>query len=66
MVLRLWVSAQGHIDHVAVLRAEPGGVWVDRAIRSLPETRMRPGERAGKAVASTLVVELFADLETFR
>lgn len=66
MVLRLWVSAQGHIDRVDVLRAEPGGGWVDRAIRPLPETRMRPGERAGHAVASSIVVELVADLETFR
>lgn len=66
MVLRLWVSAQGHIDRVDVLRAEPAGAWVDRAIRPLPETRMRPGERAGQAVASSIVVELFADLETFR
>lgn len=66
MVLRLWVSAQGRIDRVAVLHAEPGGPWVDRAILPLPETRMRPGERAGQAVASTVVVELLADLETIR
>lgn len=66
MVLRLWVSAQGQIDRVAVLSAEPSGTWIDRAIRPLPKTRMRPGERAGQAVASTIVVELFADLETIR
>lgn len=66
LVLRLWVSAQGRIDRVTVLRVEPSGAWVDRAIRPLPDTRMRPGELAGQPVASTLVVELSASIETFR
>lgn len=66
MRLRLWVSDEGRIDRVAVLHAEPPGSWVDEAIRPLPDTRMRPAERDGRPVASTIVVELSADLETLR
>lgn len=64
--VRLWVSEVGRIDRVAILQAEPPGRWVDDAIRPLPDTRMRPAERDGRAVASTIVVELSADLETLR
>ena len=64
--LRLWVSEKGRIDRVAVLHAEPPGDWVDHALRPLPSTPMRPAERDGRAVASTTVVELTANLETMR
>lgn len=66
MRLRLWVSETGRIDRVAVLHAEPPGDWVDHALRPLPSTPMRPAERDGRAVASTTVVELTANLETMR
>lgn len=66
MRLRLWVSDGGRIDRVAVLHAEPSGAWVDRAIAPLPDTRMRPAERGGRPVPSTIVVELTADLESMR
>lgn len=66
MRLRLWVSADGHIDRVAVLHAEPSGPWANEAIAPMPNTRMRPAERDGRAVASTIVVELSADLEAVR
>lgn len=66
MRLRLWVSDKGRIDRVVVLYAEPPGDWVDQAIQPLPSTHMRPAERDGRAVASTTVVELTANLETMR
>jgi hypothetical protein len=64
MVLRLWVSESGRIDRVRVVQAEPPGEWLTQAIRPLPETRMRPAERGGHAVASTVVVELAADFDS--
>jgi len=64
--LQLWVSESGHIDRVAVIQSDPPGPWVERAIQPLPQTRMRPAERDGRAVAATIVVELSADLETLR
>lgn len=64
VVLRLWVSESGRIDRVSVVQAEPPGDWVTQAIRPLPETRMRPAERGGRAVASSVVVELVADLDS--
>lgn len=62
--LRLWVSERGRIDRVVLIHAEPPGAWVERAIRPLADTRMLPAERQGRPVASTIVVELTADLET--
>lgn len=64
--VRLWVSEVGRIDRVAILQAEPPGRWADDAVRPLPDTRMRPAERDGRAVAATIVVELSADLEAMR
>ena len=66
MRLRLWVSENGRIDRISVIHAEPAGDWVERAIRPLPDTRMRPAERDARPVASTIVVELSSDLETMR
>jgi len=66
MRLRLWVSERGRIDRVALLHAEPAGAWVEQAIQPLADTRMRPAERDGRAVAAAIVVELSADLETLR
>lgn len=66
MRLRLWVSERGRIDRVALIHAEPAGAWVERVIRPLADTRMLPAERHGQPVASIIVVELRADLETMR
>lgn len=64
--LRLRVSAEGRIDHVEVMRAEPPGEWVLAALRSLHQTPMKAGLRDGKPVAATLMVELFTDNERVR
>jgi hypothetical protein len=63
MVVRVWVSEQGRIDHAELVRAEPPGEWALQALRPLPGTPMRPGQRDGHAVASTVVVELVSDNE---
>ena len=66
MWLRLWVSELGRIDRVVLIQAEPAGAWAEQAIRPLADTRMRPAERGGRPVPSTIVVELTADLESMR
>ncbi|TDP85983.1 hypothetical protein EV672_102333 [Aquabacterium commune] len=66
MLVRLWVSAEGRIDRVELLRADPPGDWALRALVPLPGTPMRPGARGGRPVAATLVVELVSDNERFR
>lgn len=66
LTMRLWVSAQGHIDRVALLSAEPPGDWAERALQRLPDTPMSPGWKDGRAVASTLVVEIASEIESFR
>lgn len=64
--LRLKVSAEGRIDHVEVVRAEPSGEWVLAALRPLRETPMQAGLREGKPVAATIVVELATENERVR
>lgn len=66
LTLRLWVSAEGRIDRVALLSAEPAGDWAERAVQHLADTPMQPGLLAGRAVPSTLVVEIASEIERFR
>lgn len=66
MLVQLWVSAEGRIDRVELLRADPPGDWALRALVPLPRTPMRPGASGGRPVAATLVVELVVDNERFR
>lgn len=66
LTLRLWVSAEGRIDRVALLSAQPAGDWAERAVLHLSDTRMRPGAKEGRAVPSTLVVEIASEIERFR
>lgn len=66
LTMRLWVSAEGRIDRVALLSAEPAGDWAERAVQRLPDTPMLPGLKDGRAVPSTLVVEIASEIERFR
>lgn len=64
--LQIWVSALGQIDQVQVLKAEPPGEWVHRALAHVAETAMLPGVKDGQAVPATVVVEIVSDVERFR
>lgn len=66
LTLRVWVSAEGRIDRVALISAEPAGDWVERAVQRLPETHMLPGLKDGRPVPSTAVVEISSEIERFR
>lgn len=70
LVVQVWVSAQGRIDHVALLRAEPAesdaGGWAKQALRHLADTPMLAGVKDGEPVPATLVVEISSENERFR
>lgn len=66
LTMRVWVSAAGRVDRVVLLSAEPPGDWAERAVQRLPDTLMSPGFKDGHAVASTLVVEIASENESFR
>lgn len=66
LMLQLWVSSQGRIDRVQLVRAEPPGEWVSRALANFSDTAMVPGVKDGRDVPSILMVEIVTDLEKFR
>ena len=61
VTLRLWVSSQGHIDHVETLEAEPSTAWVVALFESVQQTAMVPATLAGQPVPVTYVVQLAPD-----
>lgn len=66
LLIKLWVSAEGRIDHAEVLQAEPTGEWVGRTLRLLHGTPMEPAVRDGLPVAAITVVELQTENEQVR
>lgn len=65
LLVRVWVAADGRIDQVALVHADPPGEWASRAIEPMMETRMSAPLQAGRAVAAVLVVEIAAQDEGF-
>jgi len=61
VTLRLWVSPQGHIDHVEVLEIEPNLAWLSALFERVHQTAMVPATLAGQAVPVTYVVQLAPD-----
>lgn len=66
VLLKIWVSASGRIDHAEVLLTEPPGDWAVRALKPLLGTPMAPAQKDGQAVAVVTVVELQAENEQVR
>lgn len=64
--IKLWVSAEGRIDHAEVLQAEPPGEWVGRTMKLLHGTPMEPAVQEGAPVAAITVVELETENEQVR
>jgi len=58
VVLRLLISATGHVDDVAVVRAEPAGVFDQAAIDAFSKARFDPGIAGGVPVKSQIRVEV--------
>jgi hypothetical protein len=62
IAMRLWVSADGHIDAVQVLSAEPEVPWLESLLQDITQTPLRPATEQGRAVASSWLVEWQLDL----
>ena len=60
-IVQLWVAADGHIDHVALLKAEPAGEWAEGLLPYLVRTEMIPASLAGINVPVTFVVQIAPD-----
>lgn len=58
VVLELYLSPQGAIDRVHVIRAEPSGRFEQSAVKAFSSARFTPGMRKGKAVHSRLRIEV--------
>jgi periplasmic protein TonB len=58
VVLRVLISATGHVDDVAVVRSAPAGVFDQAAIDAFAKARFSPGLAAGAPVKSQITVEI--------
>ena len=58
VVLRLLISETGRVDNVAVVRAEPRGVFEQAALDAFSKARFSPGLAAGTPVKSQITVEV--------
>jgi protein TonB len=58
VVLRVLISERGVVDNVAVVRAEPRGVFEQAAIEAFSKARFSPGLAAGTPVKSQITVEV--------
>jgi hypothetical protein len=61
VIVTVWVSAAGVIDHFQIESQEPAGDWASAALNSLPTTLMEPATLGGEPVASTMTVEISLD-----
>jgi TonB family protein len=58
VVLRVLISASGHVDDVAVVRSAPAGVFDQAAVDAFARARFSPGMAAGTPVKSQITVEI--------
>lgn len=63
VVLRLLINERGSVDEVAVVRAEPSGVFEKSALAAFGSAQFSPGILFGAAVKSQLLVEVQYRLE---
>ena len=58
VALRLLIGDTGHVDDVAVVRANPPGVFDASAMEAFAKARFSPGLAGGIAVKSQITVEV--------
>ena len=58
VVLRLLIGDTGHVDDVAVVRAQPPGLFDASALEAFSKARFSPGLAGGVAVKSQMTVEV--------
>jgi protein TonB len=61
VVLRLFISEAGEVERLAVLRAEPPGVFEGSAERAFSVARFTPGMKDGRAVRVQMTLEVSFD-----
>ncbi len=64
LVITVWVSATGVVDHFQIEDQQPAGSWVSSALSSLQTTTMEPATLGGEPVASTMTIEISLDNNT--
>ena len=58
VLIRLFIDERGTVEHVAILRAEPRGVFEASAQRAFLAARFTPGMKAGVPVKSQLTLQV--------
>lgn len=61
LIVTVWVSAMGTIDHYELEDQQPDGDWAISALSTLSTTLMEPATLNGEAVASTMTIEISFD-----
>lgn len=61
LVVTVWISATGVIDHFELVQQQPSGDWATAALSSLQTTGMEPATLGGVPVASTMTIEISLD-----
>lgn len=61
VVVSILISQLGNVDDVAVVKAEPAGVFEEAALSAARELKFSPALRAGRAVKSKKLVEVKFD-----
>jgi hypothetical protein len=62
VVVRMWVSADGHLDIYQFLDADPVVPWLEALLRDLDKSTLKPAMRDGQPVGSSWMVEMDIDL----
>ena len=58
VLIRLFIDERGTVEHVAILRADPPGVFEASARRAFLAARFTPGMKAGVPVKSQLTLQV--------
>lgn len=64
LVVTIWISAEGVVDHFELLQQQPSGDWATAVLSSFQTTAIEPATLAGMPVASTMTIELSFDNNT--
>ncbi|MEY2842983.1 MAG: hypothetical protein RI920_1020 [Pseudomonadota bacterium] len=62
VVVRMWVSAEGHVDIYQILDADPVVPWLEALLKDLDKSTLKPAVRDGQPVGSSWMVEMDVDL----
>jgi hypothetical protein len=60
-LFKVWISADGTVDHFEVANPAEAPAWVGSVLSPLGQTLMEPARRNGIPVASTMMVEIIID-----